>query len=1324
MLKNFNKALNQKSQNPAQQLPTANQKPAAVATGAKTVASKGVSKHEQMELLNLLDKCTQIMKDDRLNLRNLIKDGQGQELEEIILKHKKKQDIQNLTLDLRKYLNKTKFRGGQTPSSNTNIAPTPNQKGSQVNLQQTFGDQRQSRKSEQDSIYRQQKTFTDALNVQQNNSSQDENMQFTFEQQRVQQQLQMQMRQQQQQLMQQQQLEQQIKQQNQYPQKMSPFRRPQQQQIQELNNTNSPLKQSNQNVFDQDNVHANDYHQQSYVNTSQSRGEQIVTEYNEDEDQHVLQMQQQSVQNQQVEVNENEESTLRKRLQETQNDEGNMEDEQQYNEQELQEDQDLEQQNQDMLEYQQQQEEVYQQQEEYQLNTQSQFSQNQLSELKQNQYESQQSQQAAISDSAMVTQNSQELTLEQQNQYLHNLESQQNYFQQQFSSQIRRSSMGQSEGHVEMSDQQMEQAIYAEQQRILQQEQEMERVKREREQYIQQAIQRSEQSRFGNFQNNREDCNNEENNCQGQDYQSCEDENESEGHHEEEFFDQINDLDQKEETLAKPNLLKLGSLQRGNSYQIADDPVTPMNHPVHMDSGVQYAPVKHRMEEMTESNDDPFSLQKRLSQQVSNVKSQYSDVKLRDENGEQRYQLDTQNSKRNDTQESGNKYNSNSYSQNKYNSVRKSNNDVEITTELIQHNFEVQMEKAYLEQQKLKSASRDQNNLFEEKSFSSAYGQQVSAEKQQFNHMNLFNCAMSGFEQESVQQPYSARKEQQQYDSKVIYNVDNYVRSATNQFTQPNEEIDDSCSINFANEKVELKYNVEEMLESSVRESNLQNAPQPTYMPKSEILKVFQNEQSFQQNNSYSLPTVNINNSTTLNVVQKTYDNYYAERVAIDLSGNHNLFQKKTIPSAPINIYSTPSQTKYQSVGVSQEQNSNGKIYSSSVLPPSILKSPAFRREYLRGTADPSANKDRVTSMLSPSREYQKLDPSKDPIKKKYNHLFTSPQLMKQCNVDFEKENIGISYSPESQKQFVNSERELIEQETKEFLKRSVERSAQRALQTNSNVFSSYEPQEIVTSRLRDSSIPKKSINFAKSPYSTKNLKESLMNTPNLKQSIQLPMFLTSASVCANTDKAFYVSRFTLYNKTAQEVFDIIFGNQIFQDKVTKMAFRNRLTYHYPTIPTNEIDGFFDFLDINQDQVLEVNEVGPVLMSICDYKSKENGKLIQVFNFLDVDRKGFITRLETEHLIHTSIIKKNYHNTALNLSKQQLQIIIEQLQILLYKKRLFKEVDIEQKGYLTYWELYSWQFILKMKKNKIKYFCKINSKKQESIKQLIDILTC
>lgn len=68
--------------------------------------------------------------------------------------------------------------------------------------------------------------------------------------------------------------------------------------------------------------------------------------------------------------------------------------------------------------------------------------------------------------------------------------------------------------------------------------------------------------------------------------------------------------------------------------------------------------------------------------------------------------------------------------------------------------------------------------------------------------------------------------------------------------------------------------------------------------------------------------------------------------------------------------------------------------------------------------------------------------------------------------------------------------------------------------------------------------------------------------------------------------------------------------------------------------------------------MLEINEVGPVLMSMCDYKSKENGKLIKVFNFLDTDRKGFITRLETEFLTHPSISIKNYQNTALNLSRQ------------------------------------------------------------------------
>lgn len=42
-------------------------------------------------------------------------------------------------------------------------------------------------------------------------------------------------------------------------------------------------------------------------------------------------------------------------------------------------------------------------------------------------------------------------------------------------------------------------------------------------------------------------------------------------------------------------------------------------------------------------------------------------------------------------------------------------------------------------------------------------------------------------------------------------------------------------------------------------------------------------------------------------------------------------------------------------------------------------------------------------------------------------------------------------------------------------------------------------------------------------------------------------------------------------------------------------------------------------------------------MSLCDYRSKENGKLIKVFNFLDTDRKGFVTRVETEYLINPLI---------------------------------------------------------------------------------------
>ncbi|EGR32583.1 hypothetical protein IMG5_076030 [Ichthyophthirius multifiliis] len=65
----------------------------------KSSSSKSnISKNEQTEILDLLQKCTQIMKDDRMILRNIIKEGYSAELEDLLLKNKKKQGQQIFTL--------------------------------------------------------------------------------------------------------------------------------------------------------------------------------------------------------------------------------------------------------------------------------------------------------------------------------------------------------------------------------------------------------------------------------------------------------------------------------------------------------------------------------------------------------------------------------------------------------------------------------------------------------------------------------------------------------------------------------------------------------------------------------------------------------------------------------------------------------------------------------------------------------------------------------------------------------------------------------------------------------------------------------------------------------------------------------------------------------------------------------------------------------------------------------------------------------------------------------------------------------------------------
>ena len=58
----------------------------------------------------------------------------------------------------------------------------------------------------------------------------------------------------------------------------------------------------------------------------------------------------------------------------------------------------------------------------------------------------------------------------------------------------------------------------------------------------------------------------------------------------------------------------------------------------------------------------------------------------------------------------------------------------------------------------------------------------------------------------------------------------------------------------------------------------------------------------------------------------------------------------------------------------------------------------------------------------------------------------------------------------------------------------------------------------------------------------------------------------------------------------------------------------------------------------NEENILSVNSTGAALMQICNYKSPENGKLIKVFNFLDAEKKGFVTKLEIEMLLHPLII--------------------------------------------------------------------------------------
>ncbi|CAD8103465.1 unnamed protein product [Paramecium sonneborni] len=60
-------------------------------------------KNEQLDTIQIIDKCTKIMKEDRLQLRQMVKD-ENLKLIELITKHKKKNDLNDLQSELRKFL--------------------------------------------------------------------------------------------------------------------------------------------------------------------------------------------------------------------------------------------------------------------------------------------------------------------------------------------------------------------------------------------------------------------------------------------------------------------------------------------------------------------------------------------------------------------------------------------------------------------------------------------------------------------------------------------------------------------------------------------------------------------------------------------------------------------------------------------------------------------------------------------------------------------------------------------------------------------------------------------------------------------------------------------------------------------------------------------------------------------------------------------------------------------------------------------------------------------------------------------------------------------
>ncbi|CAD8076118.1 unnamed protein product [Paramecium sonneborni] len=93
-------------------------------------------KHDNAELLAIIDRCAQIMKEDRLTLRQMIKDN-NTEIISLVTTYKKKNDLRLLQQELRKLLNKVKGKQQQQQQQTQIQFNSKIPKENQVNISQS-----------------------------------------------------------------------------------------------------------------------------------------------------------------------------------------------------------------------------------------------------------------------------------------------------------------------------------------------------------------------------------------------------------------------------------------------------------------------------------------------------------------------------------------------------------------------------------------------------------------------------------------------------------------------------------------------------------------------------------------------------------------------------------------------------------------------------------------------------------------------------------------------------------------------------------------------------------------------------------------------------------------------------------------------------------------------------------------------------------------------------------------------------------------------------------------------------------------------------------